>query len=344
MSLTKQDYEEIRKELESSVRPVYLFHDDADGLCSFLLFYRQVKDGKAIIVKSTPIIDSKFVSSTKNYHPDKIFILDIAEVDDDFLKEVSVPIIWIDHHEIKESKGMKYFNPRKGNNSNIPVSYVCYNTTNENLWIAMCGIIGDWQLPDKKILKLFDKEYPGYIDIKVKNPPELLFNSKLGKLIRIMNMSLKGDTKKVLNCIKIWTRIKSPDEVLEQTTPQGAFIFKHASKFIIEYEELLKRALKSVTKDKIVCFIYGAKDTSYTGELSNELIYKFPEKLVIVGRKKNGEYRCSLRSSDFAIQPILMKAIEQIGGRGGGHENACGATIKEENFEKFVEILRNLMP
>ena len=37
--LEEKDYAEIRKELETSKNPLFLFHDDPDGLTSFLLLY-----------------------------------------------------------------------------------------------------------------------------------------------------------------------------------------------------------------------------------------------------------------------------------------------------------------
>jgi hypothetical protein len=52
-------------------RPIFLFHDDADGLCSFLLLYRYKKEGKGIVVKSRPSVDSKFSKPVLEYDPDR---------------------------------------------------------------------------------------------------------------------------------------------------------------------------------------------------------------------------------------------------------------------------------
>ncbi|MBI5871890.1 phosphoesterase, partial [archaeon] len=48
----------------------------------------------------------------------------------------------------------------------------------------------------------------------------------------------------------------------------------------------------------------------------------------------------SLRSSRFILPAILKIALKGIEGFGGGHEHACGATIKKEDFSRFVEQLK----
>ena len=83
--LNQKQIKQIREELETCKRPLFFFHDDADGLCSFLLLYRFIKEGKGIIIKTTPRVDEKFLRKVEEYGPDKIFIVDIAIVDQYFL-------------------------------------------------------------------------------------------------------------------------------------------------------------------------------------------------------------------------------------------------------------------
>ena len=79
---------------------------------------------------------------------------------------------------------------------------------------------------------------------------------------------------------------------------------------------------------------------SFSGDLSNELIYRYPDKIVIVGREKSGEVRLSLRSMKKVLPPVIEKALIGVEGYGGGHEYACGANVKKEDFERFVESIR----
>ena len=116
---------ELKKEL-SADKPLYLFDDDPDGLCSFLQLYRHIKGGKGIIVKRTPRITEDFVRKVEEYGPDKIFVLDIVMIDQEFIDKVKTPIVWIDHHEPQERENIMYYNPRvKEKGNNIPTSKLC---------------------------------------------------------------------------------------------------------------------------------------------------------------------------------------------------------------------------
>src|SRR3989338_5155150 len=110
--LTKNQLKEIKDNLDSCNNPLFMFDDDPDGLCSFLLLYRYKKEGRGFIVKSKPFIDEKFVKKVEEYLPDKVFILDMPIVEQNFVDKIKVPIIWIDHHEPVKVDKVKYFNPR----------------------------------------------------------------------------------------------------------------------------------------------------------------------------------------------------------------------------------------
>ena len=335
--LTEKDYIEIREELDNCKRPLFFFDDDPDGLCSFLLLYRYKREGKGIVVKSSPELKPIFIKAVENYGPDKVFIVDKPMVSPDFIDGVNVPIIWIDHHNIIENTGTKYFNSRK-DGFGEPTSCICYRVVKQDLWIAACGTVGDWYLPD--FISEFSKEYPDLLPSKIKKPEKALYETKLGELIRILSFILKGKTSDVLSCIKILTRIKTPYDLLNEETAQAKFIIKRFKKVKKEYDSLLDEALKHSKADKIIIFTYSNR-MSFTGDLSNELLYRFPKKIIIIAREKDGEMKCSLRSSDhLSVTEILKKALVGIDGYGGGHEHACGACIKKKDFEKFVDNIR----
>jgi len=343
MALTDKQYEQLKDEIKNCTKPLFFFHDDPDGLCSFLLLYRFVKEGKGICIKSSPKVDISFVRKVDEYQPDKIFILDLALVNQDFLDAVKVPVIWIDHHEPLERDKVKYFNPRiKDPTDNIPVSYMCYRIVEQDLWISICGIVGDWFM--SPLSAEFSKKYPNLLPANIKKPDKALFATRLGELIKIFSFILKGKTEEVMKCVKILTRIDSPYEILEGTTPQGNYILKRAKKIGESYEELLKDAIKSVKKDKLIFYVYTGKEYSFTKEISNELLFKYPNKVILVCREKNGEMKCSLRSGKkLILPPILEKALHDIDGYGGGHEHACGVCVKNEDFNQFLENFKALI-
>ena len=48
----------------------------------------------------------------------------------------------------------------------------------------------------------------------------------------------------------------------------------------------------------------------------------------------------SLRTAKINIERILGKALIGIEGYGGGHKFACGASVKKEDFERFIENIK----
>jgi nanoRNase/pAp phosphatase (c-di-AMP/oligoRNAs hydrolase) len=147
---------------------------------------------------------------------------------------------------------------------------------------------------------------------------------------------LKGQTSEVTRCVKILTRINSPEEILDQTTSQGKYLYHHYDNVNQKYEELIQSAKKKATKSKLLLFYYNENKWSFTSDLANELMYMFPNKIILIARKKSEEMKCSLRSSSV-ISGALEKALVGINGYGGGHPQACGAVIKEQDWDRFLK-------
>ena len=341
MAIQLQGLNDIRRYLKESENPLFFFDDDPDGLCSYILLKKFIDRGKGVVLKSTPNLDVSYLRKIEEYHPDKIFVLDKPMVSQDFIDQVNVPLIWVDHHIPVKRDGVRYYNPRvHDKNDGRPVSYWCYKTVKQNLWIATVGVVSDWCIPD--FLKEFSELYPDLIDEDVKDPNIALFETELGKLCRIFSFILKGKTSDVMKCINILCRIESPYEILRQETPRGKFIFKRAEKVGKQYYELLKKALEAGKEDdKLLLFIYPSGKMSFTGDLSNELLHRFPDRVIIVAREKDGNMRLSIRSKHYVILPILNHALKDVEGYGGGHEYACGANVAKKDFKKFVDAIRN---
>ena len=100
---------------------------------------------------------------------------------------------------------------------------------------------------------------------------------------------------------------------------------------------MLKSAVKAATRDKLFVFTYDDDKMSFTGDIANELLYKFPDKVILVGRKKDDDVRMSIRSKNTILPPLLDKSLAGLEGYGGGHEYACGANVKQRDFKEFVD-------
>ena len=174
----------------------------------------------------------------------------------------------------------------------------------------MTGIIGDWFLEH---YKEFCEKYKDLANTNLKEPPDVLFNTKLGLLARLFTFILTGKSDDVKKCINILIKINDPYEIIEKTTPRGKFIYKRFEKLNKEYERILKDAIENnIAYKKILLYTYTSKDTSFTGVLANELIYKFPDKVVIVARDKDdGIMRLSLRSN-YKGNIILPELINKL--------------------------------
>jgi|TARA_Y100000310_G_scaffold124950_2_gene123771 hypothetical protein len=344
MALTEKQISELRDHLDNCKNPLFFFDDDQDGLCSFLQLYRYKREGHGIVVKTAPKLGTIFLAIVNDYAPDKIFILDIADVEQEFLDQVKVPVVWIDHHGPFERENVKYFNPRVQNKEdNFPTSFLCHQIVKGDLWLATLGCVADWFIPD--FIKDFEKEYPELIGKPYKTPPDIIYNTRLGNLIRVFSFILKGKNSEVFKSFKILTRIKDPYEILNQTTSQGKFIYQRYEKINKLYTPLLADLMGALekSKDKLVLFTYQDDKSSFTSDLSNEAIYRYPDKVIMIAREKNGQMKGSLRSTKIKLPELISKSLNGLEGYGGGHEHACGFNVKKEDFEEFVKRIRDLI-
>ncbi len=332
--LTNKEIEFIREELTTAKNPLFIYDDDPDGLSSFLIMYKLNREGTGIINKMSPKVDLKFMRKVDELNPDKIFVLDIPMIEQDFVDKVKRPIFHIDHHNPQNLKKVHYYNPRiKDPDAYIPTSRMAFQINPKELWIATVGCLADYHMPT--FIDEFIEKYPHLLSKKT-TISDAVYNHPVGKLVRIFSFILKGPFSEVKKSIKILTRIKSPDELLQQTTSQGKFVYKRFESINKRYEALLKQTKKHVTRSKILLFPYSENQWSFTADLSNELSAKYPRKVVIIARKKGGEMKCSLRAK-VNIANALEKSLVGINGYGGGHPNACGAVINENDWDRFLK-------
>jgi len=342
--LSKEKIEEAREILEKSQNPLFLFDNDLDGLSSFLLLSKYVGRGKGVTVRSYPDLNSSYSRKVDEFKPDAIFILDKPIVSQEFFDHAilkNIPIVWIDHHPLaQEIKEIHYINPVYGpSSSNEPVSYWCWKIAkekDENLWLAMMGCISDWFIPEFK--DAFVKKYSDLMD-KQKDAGQILYETKLGLIIKILDFGLKDRTTNVLKMMKALQSAKSPYEVFEDKKFELARTrYKQINH---KYSQLIEEA-KGMTAKKLLFFQYGG-ELSLSGEISNELQYLFPDKLVVVAYIKGEKANISLRWKEGDVRELTAIAMKEIQGTSGGHEHASGASIKVEDLPKFKENIEKLL-
>ncbi|MEM2956272.1 MAG: DHHA1 domain-containing protein [Candidatus Pacearchaeota archaeon] len=337
--LNKEQLQEIREWLEKAQNPLFFFDNDVDGLISFLLLQRFIERGKGIPIKSFPELNKSYARKISELKPDVIFILDKPLVDAAFFEEArvqNIPVIWIDHHPLQKiEEGVYYYNPLQGENiSSEPVSYWCFNITKKDLWLAMIGCIADWFVPD--FIDEFRKRYPELIESK-KSAPEILYETQLGKLVTIFGFALKDTTSNVVKMLKILEKAKDPYEILSGEK-KYEYILKRSEYLNKKFEAIFEKADEIAKKANKLVFFQYAGNIKFSAELANKLIYKYPGKIIAVAGIQGDKVNISLRGK--MVRMLLEKALENVEGRGGGHEAAAAATIQVKNLKKFIEEIR----
>ncbi len=350
--LTEKQIKEIREHLARAQNPLFFFDNDDDGLCSFLILQRFIGRGKGVAIKSFPDLNESYYRKVNELKPDYIFILDKPVVSEAFLKkaeEENIPVVWIDHHEVEEPcmktrvsltspiSLFSYYNPYNNDKSHEPVSYLCYKIVNEkkDIWLSIIGCISDCYLPN--FYSEFEKKYP---DLAKKNPKsafELLYDSEIGRIARILDFSLKDTTTNVVKMMKFMMKVKGALDILEENSKTKQ-ILKRYEEVNSKYQELVKKA-REQAGNKMVYFQYGGS-LSLSSNLANQISYEFPDKVVVMVYLKGDVANISVRGKGDILK-LTLKAIEGIeGATGGGHKHATGAKMNVSDlpvFRKRVE-------
>jgi len=349
--LNKSQVIEIREHLEKAQNPLFFFDNDNDGLMSFLLLRRFINRGKGIAVKGSHNLSRTYYKRVNELKPDYIFILDIPSVEKEFLEMAEkdcLPVVWIDHHNVHigtevpliDYSLFDYYNPYHNDKTNEPVTYLCYKITNQkqDIWLAVIGCISDYYLPD--FYKEFEKKYP---ELSKKNPKtgfDVLYDSEIGRIARILDFSLKDTTTNVVNLIRFMVKVKGPLDILEENTSTKQ-ILKRYNEINLKYQNILKKARK-VIGNKMIYFQYGG-DLSLSSNIANQLIHEFPKKIVIVIYLSTDTANISLRTRNINVKKITLEAIKDIPGAiGGGHEHATGARMNISDLPLFKKKIEEL--
>lgn len=343
--LTLKQIKEIREHLEKAQNPLFFFDNDNDGLTSFLLLQRFIQRGKGVAIKSFPDLNISYYRRIKELNPDYVFILDKAVVSEEFLEKVkqdNIPIVWIDHHQVEKPKNkyINYYNTYFNKKTNEPVAYLAYKITNkkQDIWLALIGCISDCYMP--KFFKDFSKEFPELTKENPNDPFDVLYNSEIGRIARILDFSLKDTTTNVVKMLKFMMKVKGPMEILDENEKTKQ-ILKRYEEINSKYQELMKRARKQV-KDKLIYFQYSGT-LSLSSNISNQLMYEFPDKVIVVVYINNEIGNISLRG-DGNILKLTLDSIKDIeGATGGGHEKATGAKMLISELPRFKENIERLI-
>ncbi len=345
--LTSKQLLEIREHLEKAQNPIFLFDNDVDGLCSYVLLRRFIGRGKGVAVKSHPNVDAGYAKRVAELGGDYIFVLDRHSLGNEFVSEIAslnIPIVWIDHHDVMREKldySLLYqYNPAYGKKKSFEsTTYLCYCATNriEDFWIALMGCIADHNLPSD--VSAFTDNHPELWGKKITQPFEALYTTGIGRLARALSFGLKDSTSHVVQLQNFLIACKSPFDLEKDLEANSAFGNRYRE-LMQKYLALFAEAKNSV-EDNLVFFNYGGQ-MSMSSDLSNELSYLFPKHYVCVSYSLGVNTNVSLRGKGVA--KILEKLLPKFeDARGGGHADAVGARIRTEDVARFKEELKEII-
>lgn len=343
--LSVEELSEIRKHLESAQNPLFLYDNDADGLCAFLIMQRYIKRGKGVAVKSYPEVSGRYLRRIEELKPDSIFVLDRAEISEDFLLGANmknIPIIWIDHHKSSSKEEIRnqtfYYNSYP---SSEPTTYIAQKACDrkEDLWLAMIGCISDVYKPE--FGEEFERSYPELYDSSL-SAFEALHKTEIGRFSLMLNFGLMNTITNVVKLMKYLFRANGPYSLLEENY--------HTREFHKRYKELNQELQKLIGKanrkeayaNKVLYFSYSGP-TSMSAILSSRLVFEKPDCLIVVAHSKPEKINLSIRGKEsLRLTNFIIKKIE--GSTGGGHDEATGAKVPAGEEELLKKVLKEYEP
>lgn len=338
--LTKKQVSEIKEHLDKAQNPLFFFDNDQDGLCSYLLLRRYLERGKGVAVKTSPM-NKDYLRKVDELNADYVFVLDVPNVKNVFFKgllERNIPIVWIDHHENNLNEipdFVNYYNPLYNRSkSNEPVTELCYQISGkkEDIWIAVLGNISDRFIP--KYYSEFKKNFSD-LSLDSEDAAEIYYSSGIGNVSQILGAFLKDKTSNVVRGLNFLVKVKSPYEILNQNE-KNYFMHERFNEINSKYKKFLSKAKEIGKKSGKVLFFEYAGDTSMSADIANGLKYLFKDKLIVVAYLKGARINISVRGDK--VKDILLESVKNLENSvAGGHENAAGAQISKEDFEKFKE-------
>lgn len=342
--LTDNQLKEIREHLENAKNPIFFFDNDADGLCSFILLRRYIGRGKGVAIKGVRELNKEFFKKAEE-GADSIFILDNSRIGKDFIAladEKNIPIICIDHHDIEKPEIEFYYNSFKKKEIQAePTSYLCYHIAEEkDMWLAALGCIADAYLPE--FISEFKKSYPELLDNNFKTAFDIFFNTEFGRVIKIISYGLYDSTTNVVSMMRYMISSSNIYDLLEENSKTRSF-HKRYGEIRKKIQSTIDKVEEAIEKEKNFVFLTYTGDMSVSQYTSDELMYRYPEKTIILGFIKGNSAKFSLRGP-IDVNKLVCKAIKGIeGASGGGHIHSAGAQISAEDVPKFKENIIELL-
>jgi len=343
--LTDKQVMEITEHLQKAQNPIFLYDNDADGLCSYVLLRKFIGRGKGVALRTYPEIDAGYARKVQELGADYVFVLDKPFLGTAFLAElesIKVPLVWIDHHVVEHRyaySNLHIYNSAD-NGKAEPVTALCYQITQreEDMWIAMMGCIADHYWPS--FASRFAKSYSNLWDVNNKKDPFFIYYSTpIGRLARSLGYGLKDSISHVVYLQNFLISCSSPNDLAKELESDSSLGVKYRE--VKEVVDSLVQETKTFDGQKLIFFKYSGT-TSISSDLSNELCYRNPKSVIAVVYQNGVVNNISMRGRN--VKGVVEKILVQFkGASGGGHRDAVGVRIRSEDLDAFEIALKKAL-
>ena len=322
----------------SKTKIVCVSHEeDADGISSAALI-KQAFGGTTILVDYPGMMDSmKPLESDQKLK--ELYVCDLGlnkKNESEFveilttLRKRSVKVTYIDHHDLDKKiiKQLEKIKVKVIHDINECTTVQVYNAYRKKLndhseFIAACAAITDY-MEDRplgsKLLQTFDRQF-ALISATV-----LTYNI----------VGHQNDPDYLLYLVDELSESKYPHDI--PNTYEFAQIQVEKLATVIAKVKKSMKVIKNLGHMEIL-------DSGASGAVN--FVLGLSGKDVGVAYKERtdyGIYAVSVRGSkkcQVHLGKLVNKLATEVGGSGGGHDKACGASIPKENIKKFIKTLDN---
>ncbi len=336
--------DKLNKWLSNATITDIICHTDSDGLTAAAQLINKLKKmniGYNIILGSPERL--RHNNFWKRIRNDLVFFIDIpADQQSSQLIRLSnkANIVIIDHHkttiDMNNKSIIHYYPAIMGVKKYYPSSKQVYDLFNGIDWMACIGIIGDYGGKQwREFINKVHKKY-GFKECVDENCFDSPF-AKYDQLISAARM-IKGDK----GCIKVLrTLINSSDF---NDFKNKVIDLEEWSKEVDDYINYIKKDYEQNKEEVNDTVFYELNNPRYRigSALSTIISTEHPNKTIIIMVERGENTNINLRRQDgkIRVNDLATKCAQQVGGTGGGHDKASGATIRTEYKEEFKECIK----
>ncbi|MGC8884924.1 MAG: DHHA1 domain-containing protein [Candidatus Nanoarchaeia archaeon] len=338
---------------------VILYHAGCgDGIASaaiLLKTYLELFGERPKVIEASPNRLNKINVNKINVHKYIIF----ADISADAWKDQTLKlaeqskILVLDHHALTEDLnryGILHVHPQffsKLPGTRYPGAKLVYDVCSKIFdcsgfaWLAAVGIVND----------LAGEAWKEFLDFVFEKWPELGqksygFESKLGFIASVLNAGQdvkQGDKKALELCIKA----ERPADILEKKYSEAKLLTKIREERRAEidyYVQNWKRIAVLHPKEKLV-WLYLKPKHKIAFSVATILAQQRPDLLFIVLNEEANRIKISFRQAKGLIDcsKLAKAATEPFGGRGGGHPEAAGGTVRPKDLDAFKQKVLELL-